>query len=62
MSWGLAARRLDPVHILRTQARELDPEIAAATAASVARQQRQIELIASENYTSPAVIAAQGTC
>jgi glycine hydroxymethyltransferase len=39
----------------------IDPEIAAAIAAENARQEAHIELIASENYTSPAVMAAQGS-
>jgi glycine hydroxymethyltransferase len=38
-----------------------DPEIQAAVAAEETRQEAHIELIASENYASPAVIAAQGT-
>jgi glycine hydroxymethyltransferase len=39
----------------------IDPEIAAAIDAEVRRQEEHIELIASENYTSPAVMAAQGS-
>jgi glycine hydroxymethyltransferase len=38
-----------------------DPEIAAAMADEVNRQEEHIELIASENYTSPAVMQAQGS-
>jgi glycine hydroxymethyltransferase len=38
-----------------------DPELAAAMGAEVRRQEEHIELIASENYTSPAVMAAQGS-
>ncbi len=38
-----------------------DPELAAAVQAEYARQQRNIELIASENFTSSAVLAAQGS-
>jgi len=41
--------------------RELDPEIAAAIAAERTRQENHIELIASENFTYPAVIEAQGS-
>ena len=37
-----------------------DPELWAAIAAENRRQEAHIELIASENYTSPAVMAAQG--
>ena len=39
----------------------LDPDVAAAIAAENARQEAHIELIASENYASPAVMAAQGS-
>ncbi|NRT57529.1 serine hydroxymethyltransferase [Sphaerotilus uruguayifluvii] len=39
----------------------IDPEITAAIEAEVHRQEDHIELIASENYTSPAVMAAQGS-
>ena len=38
-----------------------DPELAAAIAAEVERQQDHIELIASENYVSCAVMEAQGS-
>jgi len=38
-----------------------DPEIAASLEAESRRQEEHIELIASENYTSPLVMAAQGT-
>ena len=38
-----------------------DPEIFAAIQAENKRQEDHIELIASENYASPAVMAAQGT-
>ncbi|MDM8347364.1 serine hydroxymethyltransferase [Pseudomonas sp. sp1636] len=38
-----------------------DPALAAAIAAEEHRQEDHIELIASENYTSPAVMQAQGT-
>jgi glycine hydroxymethyltransferase len=39
----------------------IDPEIHAAIQAENHRQEEHIELIASENYTSPAVMAAQGS-
>ena len=39
----------------------IDPELNAAVEAEVLRQEEHIELIASENYTSPAVMAAQGS-
>jgi glycine hydroxymethyltransferase len=41
--------------------RTVDPEIHAAIAAELARQQSHIELIASENFTYPAVMEAQGS-
>ncbi|KAA8735636.1 serine hydroxymethyltransferase [Acinetobacter qingfengensis] len=40
---------------------EFDPELAKAIVAEDQRQEDHIELIASENYTSPAVMEAQGT-
>ena len=39
----------------------IDPDIWSAIEAENARQEAHIELIASENYASPAVMAAQGT-
>jgi RpiB/LacA/LacB family sugar-phosphate isomerase len=41
--------------------RAVDPEIAAAIDRERQRQQENIELIASENFTSPAVMEAQGS-
>ena len=38
-----------------------DPELDAAIKAEAVRQEQHIELIASENYTSPRVMEAQGT-
>ena len=40
---------------------QTDPELWSAIVAENARQEHQIELIASENYASPAVMAAQGS-
>jgi len=40
---------------------QVDPEIAEAIAAETFRQEEHLELIASENYASPAVLAAQGS-
>ena len=40
---------------------KVDSEISNAITAEVARQEAHIELIASENYTSPAVMEAQGS-
>ena len=44
-----------------TPLRTLDPEIYAALSSEFARQQSHIELIASENFTYPAVMEAQGS-
>src|SRR4051812_10423402 len=41
--------------------RTLDPEIHAAIAAELVREQSHIELIASENFTYPAAMEAQGS-
>ncbi len=40
---------------------EFDPELAAAIASERRRQEDHLELIASENYASPRVLAAQGS-
>jgi glycine hydroxymethyltransferase len=51
-------------HIMYSYATTLslsDPDLWAAIAAENRRQEDHIELIASENYTSPAVMAAQGS-
>ncbi len=40
---------------------QVDPEIAQAIAREIERQQSTLELIASENFTSPAVLEAMGT-
>ena len=44
-----------------TPLRQLDPEVYAAISGELARQQNHIELIASENFTYPAVLEAQGS-
>ena len=44
-----------------TPLQQLDPEVHAVIAAELARQQSHLELIASENFTYPAVIEAMGT-
>jgi len=41
--------------------KDFDPELAAAMAAEGRRQEEHLELIASENYTSPRVLEAQGS-
>jgi glycine hydroxymethyltransferase len=48
------------VHMDRLQ--QADAEVFAAIAGERKRQQFGLEMIASENYTSPAVMAAQGSC
>ena len=40
---------------------DFDPELWASMQDEVARQEAHIELIASENYTSPRVMQAQGS-
>ena len=40
---------------------QYDPELAASMQAETQRQEDHVELIASENYTSPRVMAAQGS-
>ena len=42
--------------------RKADPQIAEAIELELNRQRTHIELIASENFVSPAVMAAMGTC
>ena len=44
-----------------TSLSEYDPEISAAIEAERTRQEEHIELIASENHTSPLVMEAQGS-
>ncbi len=41
--------------------KRIDPEVAAAISQEINRQKNKIELIASENFVSPAVIEAMGT-
>ena len=41
---------------------KVDPEVAASMQEELARQRRNIELIASENMVSEAVMAAMGSC
>ncbi len=53
---ALASDRFFAVHLAET-----DPEIAAAIGRELRRQQDQIELIASENFASRAVLEAQGS-
>lgn len=41
---------------------QFDPEVGASIREEFARERRNIELIASENIVSPAVMLAMGTC
>jgi glycine hydroxymethyltransferase len=50
----------NPTHLLRTLA-EVDPEIAQAIKSEVHRQNSGLELIASENFVSAAVLEAAGS-
>ncbi len=43
------------------QIKKVDPEVASAISAEIKRQRSKIELIASENFVSPAVMEAMGT-
>jgi glycine hydroxymethyltransferase len=62
MSLSQAASRLDPPqNFFERRLRDVDPEVEAAIRGEVGREQRQIELIASENFASPAVLEAQGS-
>ena len=62
---GRHGRRVDKMNMNKNPADILeatDPEIAAVIRGEGHRQQNNIELIASENFTSRAVMAAQGSC
>src|SRR5690242_2356396 len=62
---GRHARRLGKVERIEAagalRLETVDPEIAEAVRSEGQRQQENIELIASENFTSPAVMEAQGS-
>lgn len=62
---GRHLRRIEKIPDSRFQSdlplQLVDPEIAKAIENEVRRQQENIELIASENFTSPAVMQAQGS-
>ena len=56
------AASLDPAQsFFERQLGQVDPQVAAAIQWEIRREQRQIELIASENFASPAVLKAQGS-
>ncbi len=60
---GFPSEFLNPKPAMLNSAplRTLDPDIFAAISAELGRQQGHIELIASENFTYPAVMEAQGS-
>ena len=62
---GRHERRVNKMEAVNVAAdlklKSVDPEIADAIAHECRRQQENIELIASENFTSPAVMEAQGS-
>ena len=65
---GASARKLRGVKILYNEMMDtiglvntVDPELAAAMNRELTRQRQNIELIASENIVSPAVMAAMGS-
>src|ERR1700745_2527607 len=49
---------MTPAEMMSRPLAEVDPEVADAIRHEVARQQGQLELIASENFTSEAVLEA----
>ena len=55
------ARAADGLRFLLRSLAESDPEIADAIGKELGRQQHEIELIASENIVSRAVLEAQGS-
>ena len=61
MEYYPTARSTPPMFDTSTTIESFDPEIAQAIEGEIRRQEEHIELIASENYTSPRVMAAQGS-
>ena len=61
MSAGTAADKHFSNSFFAAPLTEADPEIAEAVAKELGRQQHEIELIASENIVSRAVLEAQGS-
>ena len=51
---------LDPSSLFTARVGDIDPEIAQAIELELGRQRDEIELIASENIVSKAVLEAQG--
>jgi RpiB/LacA/LacB family sugar-phosphate isomerase len=62
---GRHARRVDkmdlPLAPMQLRLRNVDPKVAEAIEREKTRQQENIELIASENFVSPAILEAQGS-
>jgi RpiB/LacA/LacB family sugar-phosphate isomerase len=58
---GRHERRVQKMEPPQARLADADPHIAQAIASEFRRQQENIELIASENFTSPAVMEAQGS-
>jgi RpiB/LacA/LacB family sugar-phosphate isomerase len=62
---GRHARRVDKLDLhlapFQLRLRNVDPQVAEAIGLEKSRQQENIELIASENFVSPAVLEAQGS-
>ena len=61
MSAGTAAAHDANNRFFSAHVRETDPELAKALDQELGRQQHEIELIASENIVSRAVLDAQGS-
>jgi RpiB/LacA/LacB family sugar-phosphate isomerase len=54
--------KLEPTHpLMDVSLQAIDPEVASAIRQEISRQQENVELIASENFTSPAVMEAVGS-
>jgi glycine hydroxymethyltransferase len=53
--------KLEPHRSLMREVESIDPEIGSVLRDEFRRQQQNIELIASENFTSPAVLRVQGS-
>lgn len=62
MQGGLFFATIIMMHFNIDHVRKIDPEIAAAIDQELARQQNKLEMIASENFTSRAVMEACGSC
>jgi len=56
-----SARQASPETLFTAPLRDVDPDVAAAIAQELGRQRDEIELIASENIVSRAVLEAQGS-